>query len=161
MEVFLNSLSLSIQCIVCVRKLESNPYIKRFASGKSRIRVHFESDLDVSTNFENRDPSTPHGRTPVNYLESPVVDKTTNSIISEPTFDENSENHRPLYSPIKPIRSTSELDESWASFLTEETNNNRDPPSTVFVLTPNNHGGERSPHARRSRDPPTYQRLAI
>lgn len=70
-------------------------------------------------------------------------------------LDENSEN-RQLYSPVKPKRSGSGLDESWASFVTEDTNN-RDPPSTVFILTPNNHGGEKSPHARVLRDPPSFR----
>jgi len=148
---------------VCVRKLQNNAYIKRFISGKTRARVHFKSDLSLATDFENQmlpQDTVPRAMSPrqivpmVKASQSPMVRKVRYDEEFSPEVDVNSEN-RPLYSPIKPRRPTSELDESWASFMTEDTH--KDPPSTVFVLTPNNHGRARPPHARGRRDPPSFR----
>lgn len=38
----------------CIRRLASNPYIKRFASGKSRTHVHFKKELVTEIKIEPR-----------------------------------------------------------------------------------------------------------
>ncbi len=143
---------------VCVRKLQSNAYIKRFVSGKTRPRVQFKLDIEFPT--ETPKPMPPLGLTlneepylAVTTPQSPLIENRESVL----TFDDENSENRPIYSPIRAKRSSSGLDESWASFITEDTTKSKDPPSLVFILQPLQ-DNLTSPFARGTRDPPSFRR---
>jgi hypothetical protein len=87
--------------------------------------------------------------------QSPLVlRKDTSNLTS---FDDE-ENSQQLHDPIKPKRSGSGLDESWASFVTTDTSKSsiaKDPPSAVFIRFEEPYA--KSPLTLNNRDPPSFQ----
>ena len=139
------------QITVVIRRLQSNPYIKRFLSGKPRQQVHFKVDVEVLTEIEPTilqgvSPKTSAPMTPIPTKVQPgenrSIDKENNPTTLRPQTNEL--NKLGLQTPVAPTRSSSGLDESctrsssgldesWTSFFSQNNNKSRDPPSTIHI----------------------------
>lgn len=137
---------------LCVRKLETNAYIKRFASGKTRPRVQFKSELELVTEFFN--PAT----SSVSWSQDNTSTCSMNSEESEVVVDEmaiemeGSSLTGSLECPVK-LRKTGSLLDSWDSFEERENSmgKHQDPPPS----TPKKTRLWRGFHDRA--DPPAYR----
>jgi hypothetical protein len=111
------------------------------------------SRVTVDRAAQSSAPTTPVPPT-IQLPESLLEDKENKpTSVHHPTKDLNKYD---LQTPVAATRSNSGLDESWASFFSEDTRKSRDPPSTI-IINPYHHPVSSPLSFVRGVDPPSFQ----
>lgn len=126
----------------CIRMISMNPYVKRFASGRVRMRVQFKKDLVMEYIYDNINDSQP--------LASIV--KENDYIQSDNLYDDNAAaNSQQLV--VTSLLDETESWESASSCSVVESVKILDPPSVHSYSTYQQH--RTMDIIRKSKDPPT------
>jgi len=148
---------------VVARRLQNNAYIKRFISGRVRLHVHFTENVKIPQQPSPMDassrktppatPTTPRIRLPSKQFE----DKENYQVPVEPPSEET-KSQPDWQAPVVATRSASGLDESWASFFTNDNDSHRsrDPPSTIHIYSADSPVNSPITFVRGA-DPPSFQ----
>jgi hypothetical protein len=141
-SIFSHFISLFLLLIDCIRMLSMNPYVKRFASGRVRMRVQFKKYLVMEYIYDNINDSQP--------LSSIV--KENDNVQRGDLYDDNAAaNSEQL--PFTSLLDTTESWESATSCSEVESVKILDPPSMHSYSTYHQHITMDFIH--KPKDPPT------